>query len=293
MAAVWHHRAMSWEIHAQSHRVTPIAWSDRLGVLLGEYHCPPNDPAWGDENDAGVAWHMVFTGTPVEIIRARTGPVTTDRNLLMLYDRNESYRRRVIDPRGDHCLFLALGTSIIDQLPEPARAMFDPRTLRFRQPAAVSSATTYLRVQQLSARLRDLPPDPLAVEEDLAELVRLSTSSLLPSPIPPPGSTRDAVEALKRYLALNYAENLTLTELASIVHVSPFHLHRVFREATGMTIHTYREQLRLRAGVEQLLIGHDDLAALANDLGFSSHSHFSARFKKSFDRTPSEVRDAA
>ena len=34
----------------------------------------------------------------------------------------------------------------------------------------------------------------------------------------------------------------------------------------------------------------DDLTELAMDLGFSSHSHFSARFRRAFGLTPSEFR---
>lgn len=39
-----------------------------------------------------------------------------------------------------------------------------------------------------------------------------------------------------------------------------------------------------------LLAGYDDLSALAQDLGFSSHSHFAAAFQQAYRRTPSEFR---
>ena len=46
--------------------------------------------------------------------------------------------------------------------------------------------------------------------------------------------------------------------------------------------------------VETLLLrDYDDLAALGVELGFSSHSHFSAAFQKMYGRTPSEFRQIA
>jgi AraC-like DNA-binding protein len=50
-------------------------------------------------------------------------------------------------------------------------------------------------------------------------------------------------------------------------------------------------QLRLsRALVE--LPHANDLTALALDLGFSSHSHFTAAFRRMFQCTPSEFRES-
>ncbi|TLZ02650.1 MAG: helix-turn-helix transcriptional regulator, partial [Gammaproteobacteria bacterium] len=39
-----------------------------------------------------------------------------------------------------------------------------------------------------------------------------------------------------------------------------------------------------------LLGTYEDLSALSLDLGFSSHSHFSAAFQRTYGRTPSEFR---
>jgi AraC-like DNA-binding protein len=57
-----------------------------------------------------------------------------------------------------------------------------------------------------------------------------------------------------------------------------------------MPIHRYLTQMRLRAGMEQLLDGVDDITRLALELGFSSHSHFTESFRREFGCTPSELR---
>jgi AraC family transcriptional regulator len=59
-----------------------------------------------------------------------------------------------------------------------------------------------------------------------------------------------------------------------------------------LTLHLYRNQLRLRTALESLAHRHTDLSDLALALGFSSHSHFTETFRRAFAPTPSSVRDA-
>ncbi len=100
----------------------------------------------------------------------------------------------------------------------------------------------------------------------------------------------DRAEAAKSYLASRLADRVTLDDVARAVHASPFHLARVFRQRTGVPIHRYLTRLRLRAAIERLSDGADDLTALALESGFSSHSHFTDAFRREFGRTPSDVR---
>jgi AraC-like DNA-binding protein len=100
----------------------------------------------------------------------------------------------------------------------------------------------------------------------------------------------DRAEAAKGYLASRLADRVTLDDVARAVHASPFHLARVFRQRTGVPIRCYLTRLRLRAAVERLSDGADDLSSLALELGFSSHSHFTDAFRREFGRTPSDIR---
>jgi AraC-like DNA-binding protein len=97
-------------------------------------------------------------------------------------------------------------------------------------------------------------------------------------------------EAARTYLASRLAERVTLEDVARAVHISPFHLARVFQQRTGMPLHRYLTHLRLRASLERLADGAADLTALALELGFSGHSHFADAFRREFGRTPSDVR---
>ena len=69
-----------------------------------------------------------------------------------------------------------------------------------------------------------------------------------------------------------------------------FHLARLFRQATGHSLHGYRTELRLRSALDHLASSSCDLVTLALSLGYSSHSHFTRVFRHAFGVTPSSVR---
>jgi AraC-like DNA-binding protein len=99
----------------------------------------------------------------------------------------------------------------------------------------------------------------------------------------------ELVEAAKDLLLARLTEPLSLTELAAELHVSPFHLSRVFRERTGRTLSEYLHDLRLRVAVERL--GEPSLSRIAADLGYCSPSHFTDRFRAAFGAPPSQLRN--
>jgi AraC family transcriptional regulator len=85
-------------------------------------------------------------------------------------------------------------------------------------------------------------------------------------------------------------ERWSLTGIAAQLQVSPAYLTDLFRRHEGVSIARYQRRLRLsRALVE--LPHTADIAALALDLGFSSHAHFSTAFRATYGETPSRYRE--
>jgi AraC family transcriptional regulator len=80
-----------------------------------------------------------------------------------------------------------------------------------------------------------------------------------------------------------------LEALAKACGLSPYHLCRVFRIATGDTIHKHLTQLRLRAALDRLGDARHDLVSLTFDVGFSSHSHFTFALRREFGVPPSQA----
>ena len=100
----------------------------------------------------------------------------------------------------------------------------------------------------------------------------------------------EKAEVAKVYLSKRISEQVTLHEIAHEVGASPYNFAHLFQEQTGLPIHRYLTLLRLRASLERLSDGENDLTNLAMDLGFSSHSHFTDLFRREFGMPPSEIR---
>lgn len=93
-----------------------------------------------------------------------------------------------------------------------------------------------------------------------------------------------------RELGRSFRRSGGISGLARTLDVSPFQLCRIFRRETGTTLHGFRERLRIAAALERLRESRAELTDIALDLGYSSHSHFSASFRREFGVTPSAAR---
>lgn len=85
---------------------------------------------------------------------------------------------------------------------------------------------------------------------------------------------------------------LSLSEIASDLGVTPIHLTQAFKRSEGMPLYRYQTHLRLGRALERLP-ERQDITDLAFELGFSSHSHFTAAFRSELGTTPSQYRSYA
>ncbi len=267
-------------------------------LLLGRFDCDPGHLRWFTDNQNGAWPLLAFPGTPVAIAQAGHREVVATANHVMLYNPGQVYRRCLVDPRGDHCVFVAVDGELLAELGgavDPALA--DRRDRPFTTAWAPASPAAGLAISLL---VRHLEPtagserDALMVEESL---LRTLAAVLVRADAPRPrGRPRDAARraelarALERELAASFREPRSLQELAASVGVSPFHATRVFRQHTGLTIHGYRHRLRLQAVLERLGEARVDLTTLALETGFCSHSHLTEAFRRAFGAPPSRWR---
>jgi AraC-like DNA-binding protein len=99
---------------------------------------------------------------------------------------------------------------------------------------------------------------------------------------------RVAVDGAREALAAD--PDRPLPALARELAISPHHLSRVFRSATGHTIARHRMRLRARRALDRLAGGERDLARIAADVGFADQSHLHRVLRGETGRTPAELR---
>jgi AraC-like DNA-binding protein len=266
-------------------------------LRVGTFRCPPGDPLWRTENCIGGGHHVVFPATGVRITQGGSDPFVANPLNAVLYNAGQTYRRGLVSSQGDRCSFVVVHPALLARLLEaPSRPPHGEGHL-FEAPEAAVDPTAYLKQAGVVQHLRDAArrgtaPDLLFVEESLFEVLGRTLAASRPRSAESStdrGQSR-VVEDVKELLATRFDENLSLASIGREVHRSPFHLARLFRRLTGRSIHEHRTQLRLRSGLSRLEEGRTDLASLAFDLGFSSHSHFTAAFRRTFGVPPSAVR---
>jgi AraC family transcriptional regulator len=105
-------------------------------------------------------------------------------------------------------------------------------------------------------------------------------------------TTMRLIRRTKEYVQERLTTRLRLADIGREVEASPAYLTDIFRRVEGIPLHRYVTRLRLGRALTELP-RTADLTALALDLGFSSHSHFSASFRRAYGCSPSEFRDAS
>lgn len=267
------------------------------GLCLGEFTCPPGHPAWRSHNGIGPYPLVAFPRTPVLIVQDGREPVLATANQAIFYNGCQGYRRELRHADGDRCSFVALSPALAAELHERGDLRGRGADAPFPFAQGPSGAAPFLVHTLVVRHARLGEAEPLLVEDALHAVLRRVLAAALDVQAPHPGrrAATDAghdmlVEEAKHLLAARLDERLALAGLAAALHVSPFHLARVFRRRTGFSLHVYRQQLRLRVALERVLDGEGDLALLACELGFASHSHLTDSFRRAFGVPPSQLR---
>jgi AraC-like DNA-binding protein len=213
-----------------------------------------------------------------------------------IYNPGQEYTRSELSADGDRCDWLAVSPGIALAM----AARFDPSThdradKPFARERAAVDRRLYLSQRHFFARLEQGAMDPLEAEEIIigyvAAVIRNSYQlQRAAQTLSATEAHRDLAQRARAEIIRSLGMQVTLGELSSKLGVSAFHLCRVFRKETGTTLHAFRLDLRLRIALERLAAGDADISRIALDLGFSSHSHFSALIRRHYGRNPSAIR---
>jgi AraC-like DNA-binding protein len=269
-------------------------------ISVGTFRCPTHFPYFANTGPIN-GYMLVFPRTSVIITHEGRQPVVADPNVVMLYNKGQVYWRGQLSPRGDLCDWFSFNLETVLDTIRPFYPPVEEMEKRpFNHTHFPSTPQAYL-LQRLVVKhlLENDEPDQLYIEESMLTVLRQiikngygaqSSSTNRAQPTHNPAHAELAHE-VKRIVASSYRQKLSLETIASQVYSSPYHLCRIFQQQTGLTIHKYLNQVRLRTSLEYLTEASTDLTQLGLRLGYSSHSHFSQAFKQSFNTTPSAVRD--
>ncbi|MGA8440812.1 MAG: AraC family transcriptional regulator [Candidatus Sulfotelmatobacter sp.] len=234
---------------------------------------------------------LVFPYRGVYVRHVGNDQAVGEANQVLFFNAFEGYRISHPVPGGDASLTLVISEAILREL-APAGFLHDTTTLSFRRPRLRIDARTQALVALLRHSLRQNVAEPLEAETLTLTLVQ---RALGPRTTHAAGATlgrQRLVDRVKLVLVSDLSRRWTLAEIAAEVRGSPVYLTQVFQQVEGLPLYRYQLRLRLARALD-LLAQYDDLTDLGLDLGFSSHSHFSAAFREAYGRSPSEFRQSA
>jgi AraC family transcriptional regulator len=234
---------------------------------------------------------LVFPYRGVYVRHVGHDQAVAEANQVLFFNAFEGYQISHPVAGGDASLTLVIGESILRELAPPA-FLRDGANLLFRPPRLRIDTRTQALVALLRHSLRQKIAESLEAESLTLTLVQ---RALGPRTTHAPGATfgrQRLVDRVKLVLASDLARRWTLAEIAAEVRGSPVYLTQVFQQVEGLPLYRYQLRLRLARALD-MLAQFDDLTDLSQELGFSSHSHFSAAFREAYGRSPSEFRQSA
>ena len=272
----------------------------RPGFTIGHFVCPPASPRWQEENVVRQGHVLAFPRHALEIAQDGCRSVVAAPGQVMFYNRDQVYRRALLDPRGDDCFFVGLPSAFVLPIVRRIDGTIDDRPSRpFPFTRGPLEADAFMALAALLRAARDSQAsDDLQREERLVRLLdavvtaayrRHATPIMMPSRAKTNARHAELAETLERILSRRFREPVSLGELADEADTSPYHAARVFRRHIGSSLHEYRTRLRLHAAAATLLDSSPRLVELAIELGFSSHSHLCDAFARYFGCPPSAV----
>lgn len=100
----------------------------------------------------------------------------------------------------------------------------------------------------------------------------------------------DIINKCLVFIENNLRQKITLEIIANEIGVSKFHLHRMFRSLTNLTLADYINSRKLSCSVDALISTNYRILDIAIDYGFDYEQNYIRSFKKVFGMTPLKAR---
>lgn len=100
-----------------------------------------------------------------------------------------------------------------------------------------------------------------------------------------------SIETVIDFIESHLDGKLELETIANAVHYSKYHLHRMFTDTVGMTIHDYALRRQLTEAAKLLVFSEKPVIEIAFICGYESQQAFTAAFKSMYKLPPAEYRE--
>lgn len=140
------------------------------------------------------------------------------------------------------------------------------------------------RIRQLLEWLHEIPPTEKTTLSSLLHcaLVEFVRGGHLPAD--------DPIRRVRRHIHQNFAQKISLEDLAKKAHQSPYHFARLFHRSTGQPPMRYLRRVRVEAAKTLIITSPLPLRAIATMTGLVDEFHLSRVFRAVTGHPPSHER---
>jgi AraC-like DNA-binding protein len=233
--------------------------------------------------------HFVFPYRGLYLRHVDSDLAVADANHVLFFNEGQGYRVSHPVAGGDASLVLSVNPETLREIAPAELVCESAGKLTFDGQHLRIDARAQALVMLLKHSLRHGVIEPLEAEGLALTLV---SRAIGPRTSRAPGASvarRRLVDRVKVLLASDLSRRWSLAEIAREIRGSPVYLTQAFQQVEGLPLYRYHLRLRLARALD-LMPQRADLSALAQDLGFSSHSHFTAAFRQAYGMTPAEFR---
>jgi AraC-like DNA-binding protein len=262
-------------------------------VRVTDYHCPV-------EKGAPVAVEQ-FSQATISVVRSGVFGFRSDRDdqllstgFVLLANPGQCYEISHDHAGGDHCLIFRFEEAVLEDIAgsearSAVRRYFSrsvlppiPRVDALRRLAeqCFASGGPALGLEQVGLALAG------CVLEHTAVRARVSSAP------PRTGRTRDTIFAAVDHLERTASEELSLSDVADVVGLSPYHFLRLFKREIGVTPYRFLMRTRVRNAIELLRDTSLPVTEIAFAVGFGDLSNFINFFRREVGCSPSQFRKA-
>lgn len=260
-------------------------------MRVTEYRCPL-------EKGAPVAAEQ-FSRATISIVRSGVFGFRSDRDVqllstgfVLLANPGQCYEISHDHGGGDRCLTFRVDDAVLEEI-----AGRDPRSTVTRYftrsvlpPIPRVEALRVLAEQRLAAGGAELGLEELGLALTVCVLEHTtSPARRVPAATP---RTREAVFAALDHVERNASEGCSLSRLAAVVGLSPYHFLRQFKREVGLTPYRFVMQTRIRNAIELLRDTRLPVTDIALSVGFGDLSNFIHSFRRELGCSPSQFRKA-
>jgi AraC-like DNA-binding protein len=235
-----------------------------------------------------AATHLVFPYRGVYVHHVGSAETVAEPNQVVFFNEDQPYRISHPVKGGDSSLSIGVSAATLFEL-APSEYLFPKGPAAFNRSRLRIDWRTQALTALLRHRLKSGVMETLEAETRALALMRRALGKRTAHIATMSARRHKLADCAKLVLSSDLGRRWTLAEVAAEVGASPVYLTQVFQLIEGLPLYQYQLQLRLARALD-LLADADDLTRLALDLGFSSHSHFSAAFKRAYGQTPFEFR---